>query len=225
MVASGNPWAALGVSRSASPQDVQAAYLDAAKSFHPDRLPPELAEMREIADRVFAAITDAHKQLTDPDRRRKLERAESGQEEEDAKVQRVLGASTNFAKAEHFLKRGDNAEALKYVRLALEGDPERGEYLAMLGWLESMGSDRNVARDALGTLNKALKLEPDSDRALYYRGAILKRLGRDDDAMKDFRRAATLNPQNLEAVREIRLHGMRSAKEGGLLSKWFGKKS
>lgn len=225
----GNPFAILGVPRGASPQEVQAAYLEAAKLFHPDRLPPELAELRDIAAKVFTAVTEAHKQLSDPDRRRALDRNEPSKQEEEAKVQRALAAANNFAKAEHFLKRGDNAEAAKYARLAADGDPERSEHIALVGWLESMGPDKNAARDALATMNVALKMDPDSDRALYYRGAILKRLGREDDAIKDFRRAATINPQNIEAVREIRLHGMRNTEKpgggSGLFSRWFGKKS
>jgi curved DNA-binding protein CbpA len=72
----GNPFAILGVPRGASPQEVQAAYLEAAKLFHPDRLPPELAELRELAAKVFTAVTEAHKQLSDPDRRRALDRTE-----------------------------------------------------------------------------------------------------------------------------------------------------
>lgn len=225
LLATRDPYQILGVPKTANAQELQGAYLKAAKTFHPDRLPEALTDLRELADRVFSAITDAHKLLTDPERRRAYDNAGSISPRDDsAEVARVLGAATNFAKAEHFLKRGETPRALEHAKLAADADPERGEYLALLGWLESMGSAPNAARDALAVVNRALKIDPDSDRALYYRGAILKRLGKDEEAMKDFRRAATLNPQNLEAVREIRLHGMRSAPEkGGLFSRWFKK--
>jgi hypothetical protein len=42
--------------------------------------------------------------------------------------------------------------------------------------------------------------------------------------MRDFRRAAELNPRNVEAVREVRLHHMRltsSTDKGGVLSRFF----
>ena len=122
---------------------------------------------------------------------------------------------------------GDQRLGRAFPAAAADADPERGEYLALVGWLESMGSAKNAARDALAILNRALAIDADDDRALYYRGAIYKRLGREDDAIKDFRRAVTLNPQNVDAVREVRLHGMRSEKsapQGGLFSRWFGKK-
>lgn len=226
LLATRDPYQILGVPRTATTPEVQAAYLKAAKTFHPDRLPEGLGDLRETADRVFSAINDAHKLLSDPERRKAYDTSGSLSARDDsAEVARVLGAATNFAKAEHFLKRGETQRALEHTKLAADADPERGEYIALLGWLESMGSSKTAVQDALMTINRSLKIDPDSDRALYYRGAVLKRLGKDEDAMKDFRRAATLNPQNLEAVREIRLHGMRSGggEKQGLFSRWFKK--
>ena len=39
-----------------------------------------------------------------------------------------------------------------------------------------------------------------------------KRAGNPHAAVKDFRKAAELNPRNIDAVREVRLHEMRSQK-------------
>jgi hypothetical protein len=36
-----------------------------------------------------------------------------------------------------------------------------------------------------------------------------KRVGRGEAAMRDFRRVVELNPQNIDAAREVRLHNMR----------------
>jgi hypothetical protein len=46
---------------------------------------------------------------------------------------------------------------------------------------------------------------------------LLKRAGRGDRAIRDFRLAADINPKNLDAVREVRLHEMRR-RGGGPLS-------
>lgn len=228
-----NPYELLDIPRTATQTEVQAAYLRAVKVVHPDRIPAEYADLREACARIFSALTDASQLLSDPERRKAYD---AGDPDPAQEVARVLGAATNFAKAEVMLKRNDVAAATEYARLAVEGDPERGEYVALLAWLESMAlagaPESNMAtklglRDLAKKLDRALELSPDLDRAHYYRGSILKRLGREDEAIRDFRKAAQLNAENIDAVREVRLHQMRSAekeKSAGLLSRWFGKK-
>ena len=64
-------------------------------------------------------------------------------------------------------------------------------------------------------LDGVLTKEPRYERALFYRGMLLKRAGRGDKAIRDFRLAAEINPRNLDAVREVRLHEMRKRSGGG----------
>ena len=52
-------------------------------------------------------------------------------------------------------------------------------------------------------------------RAACYRGVLLKRSGRLERAIRDFRLAAQVNPKNIDAVREVRLYEMRKGKAGG----------
>ena len=60
-----NPWAVLGVSREASPDDIKTAYRTLVKMYHPDRfanldLPQE---MKDYAAAMLARINIAHDQL------------------------------------------------------------------------------------------------------------------------------------------------------------------
>jgi hypothetical protein len=41
---------------------------------------------------------------------------------------------------------------------------------------------------------------------------LYKRLGKTDMATKDFKRVADLNPRNIDAAREVRLHQMRGGR-------------
>jgi len=75
-----------------------------------------------------------------------------------------------------------------------------------------------------------LRGDPQYERALFYRGTLLKRSGRLEKAIRDFKLAAEINPKNLDAVREVRLHDMRKrdardqpaeGQGGGLFGKWF----
>ena len=82
--------------------------------------------------------------------------------------------------------------------------------------------------DLIGMLDEVLRGDPQYEKALFYRGTLLKRAGKMDKAIRDFRLAADLNPKNIDAVREVRLYEMRkrdhksdAAEQGGLFGKWF----
>lgn len=202
----------LSIDAAASLAEIQAGFLAAAKKYHPDKLPAGLADVKDAAAKVFAAVSEAHRTLIDAQRRKaydhELATGKKASDERD-EVERVLNASTDFQKAEVMLKRHDEAAALRYAQAAAEADPTQAEYLALYGWLVSMQDKAGLARGK-ELLDRAVSMDPDSDRALYYRGTVQKRLGKLDEAIKDFRRAADLNEKNLDAVREVRLHDMRA---------------
>jgi tetratricopeptide (TPR) repeat protein len=84
--------------------------------------------------------------------------------------------------------------------------------------------------DLIKHLDGILAKEQEFERALYYRGVLLKRSGRLDRAIRDFRLSAQLNPKNLDAVREVRLFEMRrrgtaggqkAGEQDGLFGKFF----
>jgi tetratricopeptide (TPR) repeat protein len=81
--------------------------------------------------------------------------------------------------------------------------------------------------DLLSILDGVLAKDPMFEKALYYRAVLLKRSGREDKAMRDFKMAVQINPKNIDAVREVRLFQMRKDKkrkdEAGLLGKLFKK--
>ena len=206
----------LGVSETATPDIVQAAYFSLAKKWHPDRIPSALAELRDDASRVFARISEAHATLTDPERRQRyLELRKStggGAGDEQSKVQRILDAAMDFQKAEVFAKKRDWEKAEHFARRSMDGDSEQMSYAALYGWTLANRPDRLAKKDfaePLELLNAAIAKEPNSERARFYRATLLKMLGMDQQAMADFRRCAELNPRNIDASREVRLWEMR----------------
>jgi tetratricopeptide (TPR) repeat protein len=58
-------------------------------------------------------------------------------------------------------------------------------------------------------LDRAIALNKKSEQAHYWRGMLYKRLGKNDAALKDFRLVVEVNPRNIDAAREVRLHQMR----------------
>lgn len=65
-----DPYKVLGLSRSATPEEIKKAYRSEALKWHPDRQP---AEKREEAGRRFAAIADAYETLSDPAKKREFD--------------------------------------------------------------------------------------------------------------------------------------------------------
>lgn len=203
---------------------VQSTYFALAKKWHPDRLPEELSEAREAAAKVFSRLTEAFQTLTDPERRKRyLELTKDGgaTPEEQEKVSKILEAQTEFQKAEILFKKGDLAGAEKFAARAASKDPEQVDYSALLAWLRAAHVQ---APDELAGLveefDVLLAREPNHQRSLWYRGQLLKRLGNEARAVKDFRKLIELDPKHIDATREIRLHEMRhpggSAKAGSL---------
>jgi tetratricopeptide (TPR) repeat protein len=210
-----NYFAMLGVDENAPVDVVQKAFISLAKVWHPDRLPGALAEVKDECSKVFSHLTEAHATLTDPARRTdyvRLLKEGGATPDEQAQVYAVLEASTLFQKAEFHLKRNDTAAALDHVKRAHGLDPEQVDYLALLTWIESqspqfLGKEKTLEK--IGVLDKALQKNPRCERAYFYRAMLWKRAEDHKRAYNDFKKASELNPRNLDAAREVRLHKMR----------------
>jgi tetratricopeptide (TPR) repeat protein len=206
----------LGLAKDVPQPDIQPAFLALAKKWHPDRIPPELAEYREAAGRVFARMTEASQVLGDLAQRReydkKLRRA--GREaEEQEHVQRVLRAATAFQKAEVFFKRNNLVAAEAEARQALTDDPDQADHVALVAWLAAQKPDANL-ENCIKELDRALMMQPNNVRVLWYRGQLYKRVGKLSRAMRDFRYVVERDPRHVDAQREIRLYNMRRGERG-----------
>ncbi|UQA59519.1 J domain-containing protein [Polyangium aurulentum] len=220
----------LGVGREATSAEVRTAYFKLALVFHPDKLPRELNDLKPRVAGLFARVNAAYETLSDDARRAEyvlsLSRpAAAAREDEQDKVARVMTAVQDAKKAE-ILMRSDLAGAELLARRAAEGDPEDPAHRTLLVWIKAQrrgtpppleeGKTSPFYDDLIVELDAVLQKEPSYERALYYRGELFKRSGRADRALRDFTKAAELNPQNIDAVREVRLHEMRTrGKKGG----------
>jgi len=222
----------LGVTPESTPDQVKAAYFTLAKTWHPDRLPSELSAVKPMVARVFARLSEAYQTLFDPVKAKGYAQLlKSGQTAADdqEKLARVVDAAVEFQKAEILLKKNDLAGAEQLAAKAAEADPDQPEYLTLLTWIRAMrrgdppaireGQVSTHYDDLIGILDDVLAKETRFERALYYRGVLLKRSGRTEKALVDFRLAAEVNPKNLDAVREVRLYEMRKRGPAGAAPK------
>jgi tetratricopeptide (TPR) repeat protein len=205
----------LDLARDASVEEVEATFFTLAKKWHPDRLPPELAPVRTYCSRVFARMSEAHATLSDSELRGQymnLLADGSGSPDVRETVAKVIEAATDFQKAEVCLRRSDYAQAEVLCRKALEADGTQPDYLAMLAWLLALKPENQTAdktKDSIAMLDRAIAMSGRSEKAFFWRGMLNKRLGRTELAFRDFKTSAELNPRNIDAAREVRLHRMR----------------
>jgi curved DNA-binding protein CbpA len=202
----------LGIPRSSPPEAAQQAFMTLAKAWHPDRLAPQLFDVRDLASKVFARMSEARAVLNDPNAR--AEYALSLRQVARSTPSAALGvnAPLEFQKADHQFRRKSYAEALQHCQRAHEADPSNADYLALLTWIriEKDGpANANAARH-LEALDRAVKLNDRCERAHFYRGTLLKRLGKPDKAYLDFKDVTEINPNNIDAAREVLFYKKRS---------------
>jgi tetratricopeptide (TPR) repeat protein len=208
----------LDLARDATRDEVETKFLALAKQWHPDRLPAEFALVRDACSRVFSRMSEARATLTDDDLRARYMRLladGSGSPETQEIVAKVVEAATNFQKAEVCFRRNDYAQAEAFCSKAVEADPTQPDYLALLAWLIALKPENQSGektRDALQLLDRAIGMSAKCDKAYFYRAQIYKRIGKADAALRDFRRVMELNPRNIDAAREVRLHRMRGGR-------------
>ncbi len=205
----------LGVPADAPVSAIAAAYFQLAKRWHPDRLDAQHADLRDTAMRIFARIGEAHQVLVDADQRKQYDALLAngeGAAEEQEQVHRLVRAATNFQKAQVLLKRNNLGGAEEAARLALADAPDEADHIALVAWLESMKAGADL--DALlRALNRAAKMEESNLRVRWYRGQVLKRLGRERQAIEDFRMIVERDPRHVDAQRELRLFDMQRGKK------------
>jgi curved DNA-binding protein CbpA len=206
----------LGLEREAPPEAAQRAYISLAKEWHPDRLTPALASAKDACSKVFSYLSEAHATLKDPKKREEyIKKLKEGTAtpNEQAKVQAILEAATEFQKADVLLKRSlSDPRGLELLKHAIELDPEQVLYRAMLVWVEAQAPEfqaRDRALEKIKALDELIRQSPNCERALFYRAMIHKRTGDEKSAIRDFKQVAELNPKNLDATREVRLYAMR----------------
>lgn len=234
----------LGIDRNATNEEVQKAFFGLAKVWHPDRLPPALVDVKDACSKVFTHLTEAQATLLDPVKKANymtLLKDGGATPDDQAQIQAILEAATEFQKAEVLLRRNDTAGAHELAKKAHQLDPAQADYLAMVVWLDAqkpewLGKEKTLEKVLL--MDKCIKMNPNCERAYFWRGMLYKRAEESNKALKDLKRAAELNPRNLDAAREVRLYGMRGTSKapgppsgrppaneglGGLFGKLFKK--
>jgi len=160
-----DPYKVLGVSPSASDEDVKKAYRDLAKKYHPDNYVND--PLADLAEQKMKEITAAYDQIMDmrrgsqsfqgqnersqySDIRRMINQNRISQAEEilDGVPQYSRDAEWYFLKGSIFYTRGWLDEAYRHFNHAVQLDPNNQEYrmaLQQMSWQRSHGASPHVS--------------------------------------------------------------------------------
>lgn len=120
-------------------------------------------------------------------------------------LQKVLAKRPESAEANHYLGRAmflqggtTQGDAMRYLKRAVELDPNRAEYHLYVGWAanNAVPAQLGLAKDEI---DKALSLDKLLADAYWQRGALEQKEGSIDDAMRDLKRALELKPTRTDA--------------------------
>lgn len=218
----------LGVARGASESDVKAAYERLAARAHPDRFRDGSQALRALAEEVFGRVRTAYDTLNDPREKqiqaitsKKLER----KEQERQKSERAFQAEVERRKGEVALSARSYEAALAHFGKALELYPEEGDHHAYYGYVLHLchPGDAAMAAEAMEHVKRGIKLASHREKPYLFLGRLNKAVGRVDLAERMFVRAVQIEPDCLEAIRELRLIQMRREKSKGLIGRLFGR--
>jgi CheY-like chemotaxis protein/tetratricopeptide (TPR) repeat protein len=216
----------LGVARGASDAEVRDAYERLAARAHPDRFRDGSQGLRALAEDVFSRVRAAYDALTDPRQKqlqalasKKLERKEA----ERQKSERTFQAEIERRKGEKALAARSYEVALAHFGKALELYPDEGDHHAYYGYVLHLchPGDAAMAAEAMEHCKRGLKLASHREKPYLFLGRLNKAVGRADEAERMFVRAVHIDPDCLEAIRELRLIQMRREKSKGLIGRLF----
>jgi curved DNA-binding protein CbpA len=208
----------LGVKESADSNEISKKYMSLAKIWHPDRMPPELSELRPWVEEIFHLLTVSSDTLGDTTKRTAYQKTVmqgGGTPESERKLNVMVEAAINFQKVDVLVKRRRYDDAMEICDAAMAVVRKEADYPAMKAWillLRDGVDDEGVADQIRNLLRKTFAINPDHVQGHFVRATFLKRQGHHDKALKHFKKVAKLDPKNLEALREVRIGNMRQSR-------------
>jgi tetratricopeptide (TPR) repeat protein len=138
-------------------------------------------------------------------------------------VRAALEADLLAKEGDRFLKAAKFDRALSKFDEALRLQPDEPDFAATATWCryQLSAQDRNAALTADHELAAVLGRAPALARAHYFRGMVLKDLGRVEAAMAELQTAVRHDPRLIDAERQIRV--LRSGQGRGARG-LFGKR-
>ncbi len=191
----------LGVSPTASQNEIKIAYFQLARKYHPDRFDQGMpSEAKNKIDEVFARITRAYRALSKGEKIVDYEfRPEAHPEAKKEDLDRR--AEFKFRQGKALYNQGRYEEALVHLEEAVRIKRNKVSYIVLLAMAEANVPDfrKKAEEDFLN----ALELEPWNADAHAGLGLFYKREGLTVKAEREFKKALEFEAEHTLALKEL----------------------
>ncbi|WP_375770864.1 DnaJ domain-containing protein [Archangium gephyra] len=197
---------------------VKIAYFKLAKQYHPDTLPPGAPpELEKLKADIFGYIGDAYRALSDDKSRAAYieELKTGGSKPSQVDVEAILKSEELFRKAGLYIKARKFADAAKLLDEAIQLNPEEPEFYAWRGYARFFTfEDKKVGyNEAYKDIQLCLKQNDKVASGHYFLGVIAKLCGDNHGALKHFQKTVEVQPNHIDAQREIRMAAQAAQKK------------
>ena len=132
-----------------------------------------------------------------------------------ADIEAILRAEEDFQRAVILIKGNKVRDGLAMIESCIRLNDKEGEFYAWRGYARFLlAQDKKAAfMPAMNDVQKCLKMVARCPPAYLIEANMAKLLGDDETAKKAFKKVLELEPNNIEATRELRLYQQRSGKK------------
>jgi tetratricopeptide (TPR) repeat protein len=214
----------LGVTPSEGKGAIDAAYERLSAQTHPDHFSGGSKALRDLAGELSDLVRSAYEKAIDPRAHQKYqldEKKRARELEQQRRGERAFEAESEFRKGRAALTARDFGDALAHFGCALQLYPDEGDHHAYYGWGLHLchPGDPSMLGEALEHVKRGLKLASHRETVYLFLGRLYKVMGRIDVAERSFTRAVQIQPECVEALRELRLINMRREKSKSLIGR------
>ncbi len=202
----------MGVSPKAKDVEIKRAYHELAKTIHPDRLGKDAPmDIRDLARKCFNMIQEAHETLSN-----QASRENYLLELEQGRAEKIIESEQMMEQARLCLTKGDVRRAKEMLEDAILHVPPTTDLRLLLMWaqIKSSGADKDA--ELVAKLKDQLSAVPPEDRhnAVYFfvKGLVLKAAGDFDGAKRALDQALGIEPNFVDAKREINVLSLQSGR-------------
>jgi tetratricopeptide (TPR) repeat protein len=205
-IAQANYYQILGVSKTASEDEIKKAYFHLARKFHPDRFdrsvsPQQRAQIEDIFDRV----TKAYRTLTSREERKKYD-SQGGAGEAETGKDAQKKADVKFRQAKTLYSQARYEDAVVLLEEVVRLNRNKGDHFLLLAMTEAkMPAFRKRAEEHF---LKAIDMEPWNPEGLVGLGVLYRQEGLLTKATRFLQKALEVDADHEMARRELEAMGI-----------------